>query len=308
MPADLAIFYQSLLAVVLIVVLGVVLGRKKIITAPVSEALATLLLSVAMPCALFTAFPQSFDRASLELFLQAAIGGVVVIGVAILGSRLFFRERNFTKIFYQHQFAFIFNNASFLGYPLTMAIFGQAALVPYAGFMLVFNLALFSYGVWLFERRLTWRHIKEILFNQNIVAVILGLICFLLSWQVPAAVGQTLGYLASLATPLSLLCIGFMLSQVRGWRVIWRKSRLFLTCFLQLTLMPLLTFGVLTLLKLPVVARQVLTLIQALPTATSLAIFAEKYGGNKEEASELVMISTVLSAMTLPVVMWLILR
>jgi predicted permease len=66
---------------------------------------------------------------------------------------------------------------------------------------------------------------------------------------------------------------------------------------------------VVTLLGLPLIARQVIILIQSLPTAASLAIFAEKFGGNtKTEASELVVFNTLLSALTLPLVMWLLLR
>jgi predicted permease len=261
-----------------------------------------------MPCALFSAFPRTFEPDSFQIFLKSALGGAVVIVVAIIVAHLIFRPRSFTKNFHEHQFAFIFNNASFLGYPLTLAIFGPSALIPYSGFILVFNLALFSYGVWLFERTLTWRHLRDIFFNHNIIAVLLGLICFLFSWPVPPPLTQAASYLAALSTPLSLLCIGFMLSQVHlssQWR---HSGRFIITCLLQLTLMPLLTFIALTLLGLPAATKQVLVLLQALPTATSLAIFAEKYGGNKDEASELVIASTVLSAITLPIIMWLLLQ
>ena len=302
------VFYQSLLAVAVLVGLGVLLGKRRVITAQVSESFAELLLGIVMPCALFVAFPSKFEQGTLDLFLQAAIGGAVVIVGAIIVSRLVFRRNWFHHNFYEHQFAFIFNNASFLGYPLTLAIFGVDALIPYSGFMLVFNLVLFSYGVWLFERKITWRHIQQIFLNRNVIAVILGLLFFVNSWEVPEFVSQTLGYIAALTTPLSLFCIGFMLSQIRNWGLLWRKLRLFITCGLQLTLMPLLTYVVCWVMRLPGEARQVLTLIQALPTATSLAIFAEKYGGDKTEASELVMISTLMSAATLPLVMWLLLR
>jgi predicted permease len=44
----------------------------------------------------------------------------------------------------------------------------------------------------------------------------------------------------------------------------------------------------------------------AFTTATSLGLFAEKYRDDTGSASELVAISTVLSALTLPLVMWAI--
>jgi predicted permease len=51
----------------------------------------------------------------------------------------------------------------------------------------------------------------------------------------------------------------------------------------------------------------VCTLIQALPTATSLGLFATKYGGNNIESSELVTISTVFSVITMPLMVLLLL-
>jgi predicted permease len=51
----------------------------------------------------------------------------------------------------------------------------------------------------------------------------------------------------------------------------------------------------------------VCTLIQALPTATSLGLFAAKYGGNDIESSELVTISTTLSLVTMPAIVTILL-
>ena len=304
----LPIFYSSLASILVLIALGFLLGKIKILNEFANKALANLLLSVAMPCALFIAFPHQFDPASFDLFLKAVLGAIAMMGSAIIVSRLLFSEKRLHRFYFQHQFAFIFNNASFLGYPLTMAIFGAESMIMYSGLMLVFNLALFSYGVWLFERSLSLKHLREIFFNPNIIAVFLGLLFFINSWNFPKFIDDSINYIAALTTPLSLLCIGFMLSQVRNWAKIFAKVQLFFTCGLQLILMPLLTFSVLWLLRMPTTIIQIFTMIQALPTATSLGLFAEKYGGNKIEASELVLISTILSVFTLPAVMYFVFK
>jgi len=51
----------------------------------------------------------------------------------------------------------------------------------------------------------------------------------------------------------------------------------------------------------------VCTLIEALPTATSLGLFASKYGGDEAEASQLVTASTLLSIITMPIMVGLLL-
>ena len=96
-----------------------------------------------------------------------------------------------------------------------------------------------------------------------------------------------------------------MLSRA-DFKSIAKKWRLIITALIQLIVGPVATFLLLTLLKFPVEVISVCTLIQALPTATSLGLFATKYGGNNIEASELVTISTILSVVTLPIMILLL--
>jgi predicted permease len=129
----------------------------------------------------------------------------------------------------------------------------------------------------------------------------LGVVVFLLSLNLPAFVTDGAGFVGAAMTPLSLICIGFMLSRAKIMALI-RKWRLFLTAAIQLTLGPTITFFLLTLLNFPIEVIIICTLIQSLPTATSLGLFAKKYGGNEVEASELVAVSTLMSVITLPII------
>ena len=80
-----------------------------------------------------------------------------------------------------------------------------------------------------------------------------------------------------------------------------------LTAIIQLVVGPVATYLALKFMHFPDEVVAVCTLIQALPTATSLGLFATKYGGNEIESSELVAISTIFSAGTLPVMVMLLL-
>jgi predicted permease len=86
-----------------------------------------------------------------------------------------------------------------------------------------------------------------------------------------------------------------------------KKWRIFFTAAIQLIVGPTITFFALKLLGFPNEVIVVCTIIQALPTATSLGLFAEKYGGNATEASELVTVSTLLSVVSLPLMITLLL-
>ena len=307
MEIELGDFYSRLIAIAIIMALGFFLGKIKWIDEGSSKKIINLLLMVFMPAALFSAFPSTYSEESLAMFLSGLGGGVIVIAVLIIVSRIIFNKWFYKgEIRFESQFAFIFNNATFLGYPIIASTFGEVGLIPYTGFIVAFNVALFSYGVFLFERKLTWRLVRDTALNPNIIAVLLGLGLFLLSWRPPTPIESSVDFLAGAMTPLSLICIGYMLSHAHLFALI-RKWRLFVAAIVQLILGPVLTFWLLTLFNFPTEVVVVCTLIQALPTATSLGLFAKKYGGNDVESSELVAISTVLSVVTLPIMVFVLL-
>ena len=302
MNIDLKTFYFSLITIAIIIVLGYILGKIHMIGKDTNRDLVNLLLSVFMPAALLNAFPSEYSEDSLSLFSQGIIGGVLTMAGLMLIAHFIFHKKFFKgELSYEAKFAFIFNNATFLGYPLISTAFGQDGIIPYCGFIISFNVALFSYGVWLFERKITPKFFKELLLNPNILAVIAGALLFLARIELPTPVSSAIGYVAGATTPLSLICIGYMLSRAHLKNAL-KKWRLALIAGLQLIIAPTVTYLITSALHFPIEVVLICTLIQALPTATSLGLFAEKYGGNQSESSELVVISTLLSAITLPIV------
>ncbi len=307
MNVELAEFYARLGSIGLILILGFLLGKFKLISGKTNKEITNLLLVVFMPAALFVAFPSSYDESSANLFFSGLTAGALVMLVLIILSKIIFNSKFYKKdLRYESQFALIFNNATFLGYPIVASTFGASGILAYCGFIISFNIALFSYGIWLFEHKITWRLFRSIILNPNIIAVLLGMLLFLFNFRLPSFITDAVGYVGNATTPLSVICIGFMLSEAKLLKV-FKKWRLALAAIVQLIVGPLVTFGLLKLLNFPIEVIQVCTLIQALPTATSLGLFAVKYGGNAEEASELVTVSTLLSVATMPLMVWLLL-
>lgn len=306
MQIELSEFYARLGAIGLILALGFFLGKKKLISTDTNKELTNLLLSVFMPASLFMAFPAEYDESSLNLFFAGLVGGILVMLLLIILSKLIFNKYWFKGgLRYESQFAMIFNNATFLGYPIVANTFGPTGVIAYCGFIIAFNIALFSYGIWLFEHKISLRLLKSVVTNPNILAVLFGMILFLASIRLPSFITDAVSFVGNATTPLSVICIGFMLSRA-NFKSIAKKWRLIVTALIQLIIGPIATFLLLTLLKFPVEVISVCTLIQALPTATSLGLFATKYGGNNIEASELVTVSTILSVATLPVMILLL--
>ena len=307
MQIELSQFYARLGAIALILILGFCLGKWKMISTKTNQELTNLLLTVFMPASLFVAFPSKYDESTLNLFFSGLVAGALVMLMLIILSKIVFNKWWFKGgLRYESQFALIFNNATFLGYPIITTTFGASGIIAYCGFIIAFNIALFSYGIWLFEHKITAKLIRSIVTNPNIIAVLLGMLLFLANLAIPSFITDAVGFVGNATTPLSVICIGFMLSHA-DFKSIFKKWRLIVTALIQLIIGPVATYFALTALKFPIEVIQVCTLIQALPTATSLGLFATKYGGNNIESSELVTISTILSVVTMPAIMSLLL-
>ena len=311
-------FYSRLGTIAIILALGFLMGKLKLISAKTNKDLVNLLLLVFMPASLFMAFPTSYNDATSHIFIAGLIGGFIVMVGVILLSLVIFNKKWFpSKLRYESQFALIFNNATFLGYPIISSTFGEqsGAVIAYCGFIIAFNIALFSYGVYLFKHKIDGKLMFNVVTNPNIIAVVLGVVVFITGFQLPGFVKDAAKYTSGATTALSIICVGFMLSTAKFIELI-RKWKLGLTALIQLIVGPLATYFIL--IAVQYIARGagfdfpdevvvVCTLIQALPTATSLGLFASKYGSDEKEASQLVTISTLFSIATLPLMASLLL-
>ena len=318
MEIELTDFYSRLGTIGIILALGFLLGKLKLISPKTNKDLVNLLLTVFMPASLFVAFPASYNDETSDMFLSGLAGGFIVMMAVILISKLIFNKKFFKneKRRSAAQFALIFNNATFLGYPIIASTFGEQGIIPYCGFIIAFNIALFSYGVYLFKHKIDGKLVLSVITNPNIIAVILGVIVFLTSFKLPSFVKDSVQFTSNATTALSIICVGYMLSTAK-FGLIFKKWRISVTAIIQLILGPLVTFLLLTAVQyvaktglgidFPNEVIVVCTLIESLPTATSLGLFASKYGGDEAEASQLVTISTILSIITMPIMVGLLL-
>ena len=317
MNVSLLDFYSRLGTIAIILALGFLLGKLKLISPKTNKDLVNLLLTVFMPASLFMAFPTAYSDETSHIFVAGLIGGfIVMIAITLLSLVIFNKKWYKGKMRYESQFALIFNNATFLGYPIISSTYGpqSTAIIAYCGFIIAFNIALFSYGVYLFKHKVDGKLILNVITNPNIIAVILGVVVFLTSFQVPKFINDAVTFTGSATTALSIICVGYMLSTAKFVQL-FKKWKLAITALIQLIVGPLATY--LLLIAIQYVARNagfdfpdevvvVCTLIQALPTATSLGLFASKYGGDEKEASQLVTMSTLFSIITLPLMISLL--
>jgi len=203
----------------------------------------------------------------------------------------------------------IYGNVGYMGPPLAVAFFGAEAAVP-AALVFCFDCALqfiltpvlAAIGN---ERdedvhwgELAWRIAKQVFTHPFIIATLLGGLASWRAFHAPAAIETTLQMLMNAAGPVALFAMGV----TAGMRKIGHMAReLPVVAFSKLILHSVLAALIVG--HVPGLDRlwfHVAVMMAALPTATNTFILASHYQTKAETASSAVIVTTGLSALTVP--------
>jgi len=209
----------------------------------------------------------------------------------------------------------VFGNTGFIGYPLTLALFPrqfpETILIDQFGMTVPMYVAAALLGTRLggsaaHPRQAIGRFLRSPLFLSAVLGLGLRLLPVppALLAPGPRALGgvlaQCLEYLGQGTTPMVLLALGVALNPgaIRG-----RAGPLALACGCKLLVLPLLVWGAGRLLGLPPAVRLDAVLGAALPTAVVASVLSGQNGLEGDFAVGVVFVSTVLSALTLPLLL-----
>jgi hypothetical protein len=118
-------------------------------------------------------------------------------------------------------------------------------------------------------------------------------------WTPPLVMTKTITTIGNCNTALSMMVIGMILADA-DWKALFDKEVL---CYslLRLVLMPLALYVVCLALGLPALVTGVCVILTAMPAGATTSILASKYGCDEIFATKLVVASTILSMISIPV-------
>lgn len=277
--------------------IGGLLFQKGLITKEGSKSLANLLLYVVLPCVVVKSFcvARTPERVSGLLVSFLAAFGILLLAMAV--SHLLFKKNPIDD------FGAAFSNAGFMGFPLVAAVQGSEAIFYAAGFVALLNALQWTYGQSLISGDPGYRSPKAILKNPLVLSLLLGILIFCFELPVPAIASDLLAALAALNAPLAMVILGVYLAQTDA-RTLFNDPHLYVVAAARLVLIPLLTILVLKLLPAQYAAiATTLVIVAAAPIGSNVAVYAQKLGKDYAYAVRGVCLSTLLSAITMPLLM-----
>ncbi len=143
---------------------------------------------------------------------------------------------------------------------------------------------------------------KRLFTAPFMIATIIGLFFFLTRIPMPELIHKGIQYISGLNTPLAMFTIGIYLAQTNPARM-FRKPKLYLLSVVRLFIIPLLSMAVLFLLPSEFAEmKMALLIVAACPTGSNVAVYAQLYDSDYSYAVESVIISTLFSIVTIPLI------
>jgi predicted permease len=255
------------------------------------EFVSRLVMNIGAPCLILS----SFNRAGIDIGKMAEVSAatlVILLLMMALGTLLIRLLRLQVSTFLP---ALLFPNIGNMGLPVCLFAFGETGLaLGLTVFLVIFTLQM-SLGILLAAGR---GNLRELLRQPVLWATVVAVALVATGGSLPAWLDNTAGILGGATIPLMLITLGVSLAQLKVAE--WKHSLLFSLVRVLggfgLALLVAGWFG------LEGVDRGVLILQSSMPVAVFNYLLALRYQREPGEVAGMVVLSTLLSFVLLPLI------
>lgn len=287
---------------------GFIMVKTKIIKKDQISAFAKLLMYVCSPCLVFNSLTR--NEFSVSLVKEMLIGFAFIFSAFLLGLlafRFIFRKRSHDVKYRIYNLATTLANCAFMGVPVLEALFPDypQAVAFSAMASMALNILGWSVASYIISQDKKYISVKKILLNPAVIALIVAIPFFVFKIEIPDLINNMIVLLAKMSTPLCMLIMGMRLACASLKKVFLVPSQYLIVAIKQIVF-PLVAFLILLLLPLDERMKASIYILMACPVASVVLSFSEMIGEGQENASCLVLLGTLLSAITIPVMTLLI--
>ena len=284
------------LTMFILMLTGLYLRKKELITAEGKRVLTDLVINVILPANIIKSFLIEFNSSIFMNFLSILLisMGIQVL-CTILSHTLYKKETAPRRKVLQY--GIVCSNAGFLGNPLAEGVFGSMGLSLASIYLIPMRIVMWSAGVSFFTESPDKKTLfKKVVTHPCIVAASIGIILMVTQIPLPGFLVSPITALSNCNTATSMLVVGTILADVDFHNLIDKTMLSY--AGLRLILMPLIVFTACSFLPLDSMVTGVATLLTAMPAGATTAILASKYDGDAPFATKCVVFTTALSLIT----------
>ncbi|MDR1585974.1 MAG: AEC family transporter [Treponema sp.] len=277
-----------------LIIIGVIIAKTGIVDKHGASMLGELVLNLLLPCNILSSFISAEGRI-MSLALVFVISACLTLGSYFLGKFLLYRfmEPEQTKVLC---YSTLMSNAAFLGNPVVESIYGLSGLVYASVFLMPLRICMWTLGLALFTGK--GGGIRKVVLHPCLIATYIGLVFMFGRIGVPVFIDRLIFTVGDCTTAFSMIVVGHVLAQVNLRNIITKT--VFYYSFIRLLFIPLVLMITLLLCRVDPLIAGVSVALAGMPAPSTVSILANKYGGDSELASKIILVSVLLSMLTVP--------
>jgi len=286
------VLLQTVIPVFSIILVGYAIGKIKKLDI---QTLIDVIVYISGPCLIFASIAGS--DINLTDFTIIAVSALTIILIMALFVSLTLKITNSDKK--GLYLPMVFGNTSYLGYPVALFAFGMDGLSRAVVYDMMNSLVIFSLGIYIVHHK---NEIQEAFKVPLLYAVVIGLLFNLLKIPVPHVLFQPIEMVGMITIPLALLVLGYKLTEIK---ISAAKIALLASVFRLLGGF-LVAFLLIKLFSIDGLVKNIIVLQAAMPSAVMSMILSAKYERDASLVASVVLITTVLSMLSIPLILSII--
>ncbi|WP_432641916.1 AEC family transporter [Acidaminococcus sp.] len=285
----------------LLILAGLLLKKKGILDKEGKRCLTDLCVNVVIPCNILKSCLAPLGNDVLNTCGRILLAAFFMQAVYLVLNRFLFNRytEGRKKVL---QYCTIASNGGFLGNPVAEGVYGPLGLLYASVFLIPMRIIMWSVGTSYFVAKKVdgKAALKKVLTHPCLVAIYIGMICMVFQLHLPRFLEMTVTYIGNCNSALTMFIVGTILADVPLSTIVNRDSVLY--SVFRLGLLPLIALVLCHMLGgLDNVGTGVSVVMTGMPAPATAAIFAAQYDSDFPFATQLVILSTLLSMFTIPV-------
>lgn len=205
-------------------------------------------------------------------------------------------------------------NVGFMGIPVVSSLLGTQYIIYVAVYMLAYNIIIYTYGIYLITKekhenasqkdalqKNLFQKIRPIICNPGVVAALIALIIFFGNIPMADGIQSFCGYMGNPCVPLSMILIGCSLA-ASDIPSMLKNAKMYGFLLLKMLIVPIACTFLIRFLPFDSMILKLFVLMLSMPAGSLVVLVTEEYSGNTECASSGVVLSTLASIITIPIV------
>lgn len=307
---NLSSIFLTMLQLFLIMLVGWVGHKSRVFPEATQSVLTKLVVYITTPCTILYSVLNNDNLPGVGTLVQLIL---ISTGCYVLVALLSFLAVRLLRIPEGSRGTYIcmliFTNCGFIGFPVVQAIYGSSAVFYAAVINIPYYPVLYTLGVWLLTRdaAVTQGSAQKkvrldiaTLISPCMVASLLAIVFALTGWKLPSVLTDTIASIGNITTPGALLVIGISIAK-QPIREMLGSVKIYLMSLVRLIVLPAIIWLALRPLISDATLLGVVVVTFAMPTATMVNMLAAEYHSDEPSSVKGVFITTLLSMVTIPI-------